>query len=107
MSEQACTHGRDASAVPAMQLLIEIGGWRRRSEQYKAPLAASPQGEGKAAQAGAERRAEGAPVLVFGGELAPLELRLRRQSGADGGGCEDEGGRGQHRGGGEVRTKRL
>ena len=54
-----------------------------------------------------ERRAEGAPVLVFGGELAPLELRLRRQSGADGGGCEDEGGRGQHRGGGEVRTKRL
>ena len=46
-------------------------------------------------------------MLVFGGELAPLELRLRRQSGADGGGCEDEGGRGQHRGGGEVRTKRL
>ena len=62
---------------------------------------------GTAAQATTGRRVEGAPVLVFGGELAPLELRLRRQSGADGGGCEDEGGRGQHRGGGEVRTKRL
>ena len=55
---------------------------------------------GTAAQATAGRRVEGAPVLVSGGELAPLELRLRRQSGADGGGCEDEGGRGQHRGGG-------
>ena len=55
---------------------------------------------GTAAQATAGRGVEGAPVLVFGGELAPLELRLRRQSGADGGGCEDEGGRGQHRGGG-------